>query len=27
VVKVQRGAETGDAPVWQGATRANTGSV
>jgi hypothetical protein len=27
VVKVQRGTETGDAPVWQGATREHTGSL
>ena len=27
VVKVPRRTETGDAPVWQGATRENTGSM
>ena len=27
VVTVQRGTETGDAPVCQGATRHNTGSI
>jgi hypothetical protein len=27
VVKGQRGTETGDAPVWQGATREHTGSL
>jgi len=27
VVKAQRGTETGDTPVWQGATRENTGRI
>ena len=27
VVKVRRSTETGDAPVWQGTTRENTGSI